>query len=158
MAKQGDLDWGAIRQEYATTDLSLRKIAAKYGCAPTTVCKKAKRDNWAADRERVRDKRLSTTAEAQGAVLAEGMAQCVAVARKLLESIQRRVEHDDGLLSSEYKQLSGAIKDIRDILGSDLDVRKKQAEIEALRARTRTDTEGPSTVRVILGEAEQYAD
>lgn len=45
-------DWAKIQQDYVTTpDMSLRKIAAKYGINPKTVYKKSKAEGWFATRK-----------------------------------------------------------------------------------------------------------
>lgn len=156
MAKVGELDWGEIRQVYATTDLSFRRLAARFGCSHQTIAKKAKAERWDKDREQVRTKRLTITAEAQGAALARGVEDCVAVAQALLKRIRERVEWaDEPILPQEYRQLTGAVKDIRDILTSDLDIQRKQADIEQIR-RSLGDGQDKS-LRVVIDGGTDYS-
>ena len=50
-------DWAKIQQDYATTpDMSLRKIAEKYGINPKTVYKKSKAEGWFATRKKCQAK------------------------------------------------------------------------------------------------------
>lgn len=46
------LDWAKIKNEYISTDISQREIAKKYGIAPSTVARRAKKESWFADREK----------------------------------------------------------------------------------------------------------
>lgn len=155
MAKAFALDWGAIRQEYAATDLSFRKLAARFNCSHNTIAKKARAENWAADREQVRAKRLTAAAEAQGAAMAKGVQECVQVAQKLLERIRMRVEADEApILPNEYRQISGAIRDIREILTSDLDIERKRADIEQIRHNMGEGKD--NTIRVIMEGGADY--
>ena len=50
-------DWAKIQQDYVTTpDMSLRKIAEKYGINPKTVYKKSKAEGWFATRKKCQAK------------------------------------------------------------------------------------------------------
>lgn len=153
MAVRGEPDWTAIKLDYISTADSYRKIAARHGLSPTTIHRKSVAEGWPAERKQYADAMLTKQAEAQGeaqgAALAEGVQECVSVAKKLLQRLLERVEMDDApILPQEYRQLTGAVKDIRDILTSDLDVQKKKADIEAVRRQLGEGKD--NTVRVII--------
>lgn len=134
MARRGEPDWAAIKQDYCSCTDALRKIAARHGIAHSTLQRKAKAEGWAADRADYASTVLTKTAEAQGAALGEGVRHCVRVAEKLLTRLERRVEDEaDLILDKDLRAVAGALKDIRDILVSDLDVEKRRAELENLR-------------------------
>lgn len=40
------MDWQAIRHEYETTDLTLKEIAGKFGCKPSTLRSHKSREKW----------------------------------------------------------------------------------------------------------------
>lgn len=152
-----EVDWDGVHKEYVAHACSLRELEKRYGVSKTAICRRAQREGWAEERKAYSKDALTAQAAAEGTARAEGMIQCVQVAKRILERLEASL--DTTLIEAkDYRALTGAIKDIVDIFGSDLDIQRKRAEIEALRARTRADTEGPSTIRVIMGDAEQYAD
>ena len=48
------VDWDLLKGEYATQDISLRQIAAKYHLSPYTVRRRSAADGWVAAREQYR--------------------------------------------------------------------------------------------------------
>jgi hypothetical protein len=49
------IDWVAAKQEYATSDMSLKEIAAKHGCHHKAVERRSALDGWAQARGSFRD-------------------------------------------------------------------------------------------------------
>jgi hypothetical protein len=49
-------DWPAIEVDYRAGGLSLRQMAAKHRCAPSTIANKATRDGWTRRDGRPRDR------------------------------------------------------------------------------------------------------
>lgn len=45
-------DWDKIKTEYVTTDISMRKLAEKYGVKENSLLSKAKREKWADEKKR----------------------------------------------------------------------------------------------------------
>lgn len=56
-----DLDWQAIKIEYITTDMSISKLAEKYGCPRSQIGKKCKQEAWVAQRRQFVDDVLTET-------------------------------------------------------------------------------------------------
>lgn len=160
MAQRGKTDWAAVERDYISTDTSLRKLAARYGVAPTTITRKAKNEHWSEKRERYAAKMRAAQAEAEGKakgeLMAAGMLACMRAAMSLLSRIEQDLDDPELPIGpKDYKSYSGAIRDIRDVLAGDLDVERKQAEIEAIRARLPSEADG--TITVLLGAAGEYA-
>lgn len=133
MAKRGEPDWTAIRQDYVVGQDSYRQIALRYGLAYTTVRRRGVKEDWPSARHDYALKQLSAQAEAQGRQMAEGLRECVQLARKMLRRIDRTIESDDYIGARAMHDLSDAVNNLRLILQSDLDVAKKKADIEKLR-------------------------
>ena len=154
-APRKEADWTTIKRDYITHASSLRELEKKYGVSKTTICARASREGWREERAAYSKSVLTAQAQAEGRERAQGMIQCVRVAQRILERLERSL--DDTLIEAkDYRSLTGAIKDIVDIFGSDIDVQRKKAEIKALEAKVSDD--GPSVIRVVLGEAEEYAN
>jgi hypothetical protein len=50
MAKRGKPDWEAVEKEYRLGMKSVRTLAEQYGCAHTTITRRAKKEGWAQDK------------------------------------------------------------------------------------------------------------
>ena len=59
----GKIDWGKIKVEYQTTNISYRKLAEKYSIPFPTIRDRAKRENWASLRDASRDKYVTNTSQ-----------------------------------------------------------------------------------------------
>lgn len=132
------IDWDAAKMEYITdSGASYHSIAEKYGVSQRQIERVGRRDGWSAARaeyvgevtEKIKAATIETTVD--------GLTKCVQVAQKLLIRIEQRVDDtEQPIISSEYRQISGAIKDIREIM-----------------------SEGESkdnTIQIIMGEAEEF--
>ena len=133
MAKRYEPDWAAIKHDYVSCQDSLRKVAARHGIAHSTLERKVRIENWKAARADFSAVMLTKQAEAQGQEMAEGLRECVRVARKMLRRIDQTIESDDYIGARAMHDLSDAVNNLRLILQSDLDVEKKRADIEKLR-------------------------
>ena len=56
-----NIDWSALKIEYATTNISYRKLAEKHGISFNTLKDHALKDGWAAERKKYTDKVVKKT-------------------------------------------------------------------------------------------------
>lgn len=54
--KSSNLDWKLIRAEYLSTDISLKRLATKYGISKNTLLPRAAREGWADTKNRINAK------------------------------------------------------------------------------------------------------
>lgn len=40
------IDWKALKREYLEADYSLRELSRRFGCHPSTISKRARREGW----------------------------------------------------------------------------------------------------------------
>lgn len=51
-----DTDWTAIRAEYVTTDIGLKKLSDKYGVPLATIKRRCSKEGWVEERKKRKDK------------------------------------------------------------------------------------------------------
>lgn len=61
---KNSIDWTAIKNEYITGNLGYIKLAEKHGISPSTLTKRAQREEWTLEREKYR-KKLGTNMKRQ---------------------------------------------------------------------------------------------
>ena len=88
-------DWKAIKHEYVTNpDMSLKKVAAKYGVNVQTVYKKSKAEGWVAARKKHQEKVVAKAIAKTGRLQAKELAQ-EAEFLKLMKGHMERMLKDE---------------------------------------------------------------
>ena len=130
-------DWNKIKTEYITTDTSYRKLAQKHGVHYNAVANRAKQEGWISQRNQFCDKTVTKTVDTISTKQVDRAAKLVSVADLLLDRVKSIVEGNPELLVStqSIKNLSGVLKDIKEIqmIKSDADMREQEARIANLR-------------------------
>lgn len=157
------MDWNSIKTEYITNESSsYRKLAKKYGVSYTTIGEKARQEGWAEERKRFLDKTLSKTLNAISRGQASRASRLQTVADKLLNKIEKAVDDFDmaELLVDKQalKQLTGALKDIKDIqmIKSEADLREQEARIAKLTKEAEKEYKDNEITIVIGDGTEDY--
>lgn len=92
-------DWIAIRNEYASTEISTRALAEKYGIPYNTIKDRAKREKWVEIRDEQHSKIAAETAQKTAQAVAEGEAGRVArllrIADQLMDKTERALKELD---------------------------------------------------------------
>ena len=155
VAEKRGTDWAAIKAAFCSSQKSYRELARQFGVQHTAIYKHAKAEGWTAERERWHDKMLTAAAQAQGTAMAEGMRKCVRVASKLLDRLEEKLDRKNAPLSpQDLRALSGTLTSVMEALTGDLDVEKRRAEIEKLKASL-TD-EADREIRVVIQGGEGF--
>lgn len=152
------MDWNSIKTEYITNESSsYRKLAKKYGVSYTTIGEKARQEGWAEERKQFLNKTLSKTLNAISKAQANRASRLQTVADKLLDKIESAVDGFDmaELLVDKQalKQLTGALKDIKDIqmIKSEADLREQEARIAKLQKEAE-DEKTDNTIEIVIGD------
>ena len=152
-------DWAKIEAEYITTDTSYRKLADKYNVDQATIARKAKKEDWDSKRQQ----HISTT---QAKVLAADAQQKVDrasrlknVADKLLDRVEDIVECDQHLTASAIKNLSDALKNIKEaqMIRTAEDIEEQQARIAKLKKEVQDEDKSKAITVVLEGDLSKYA-
>ena len=129
------VDWTKIKTEYITTDTSYRKLGQKYGIHYKAVSDKGKAEGWVELRSQHRDKTLTKTLDRICDKKVDRAARLQSVAEKLLDTVEKMIDDNADILTTQsIKNLSGVLKDIKDIqmIKSDADMREQEARIRNL--------------------------
>jgi tRNA-dihydrouridine synthase len=152
-------DWAKIEAEYITTDTSYRKLADKYNVDQATIARKAKKEDWVSKRQQ----HISTT---QAKIIAADAQQKVdrasrlkSVADKLLDRVEDIVEYDQRLTASAIKNLSDALKNIKEaqMIRTAEDIEEQQARIAKLKKEVQDEDKSKAITVVLEGDLSKYA-
>ena len=153
-------DWKKIEAEYITTETSYRKLAQKYGLNQATIAQKAKAEDWVG-------KRKQQASTAQALILEKDINKKVdratrlkTVADKLLDKVEALVADDDYLTASAIKNLSDALKNIKEaqMIRTQEDIEEQKARIAKLQMEAQKVDNDKSSITITLeGSLSDYA-
>ena len=157
------MDWSAIKTEYITDEeSSYRKLGKKYGISHNIIGAKATKEGWVEQRKRYQDKTLTKTLNVISQKQAKRASRLQTVADKLLDKIEVAVdkfEMQELMLDKQaLKQITGALKDIKDIqmIRSAADMREQEARIKNLEKQA--SAEEASQIEIVFGDgAEDFS-
>ena len=126
--------WEKIKYEYITTGISMRGIEKKYGIPFNRVKTKVDNEKWNDEREECQTKIKQKSVDLIATHHAKEQTKAFLVANKLLEKIERSVDAVEDGDTGAIKQLTGAIKDLKEIgvFRADLDRAEQMARIKKL--------------------------
>lgn len=128
------VDWIAIKTEYVTEKTSYRKLAEKYDVSYTELSKHGREESWRDEREKFLAKTYSKSLDILIKRQEERIKKLQTITDKILEKIEKSVEKMDTSDLQAYRQLTSALKDIKEIqmLKSEADLREQEARINKL--------------------------
>lgn len=154
-------DWTKIKSEYITDSRSsYRKLAEKYNVPFATLQCRARRENWAEIKKRTQDKIITKTIDKE----VDRLTRYLDVTDKILDKIEEAVDElsfADMLKKSTLRQISGALKDIKDIQGvkSTLDIKEQEARIRKLEQDAESTDDVPNEITInITGGDKSWAE
>ena len=110
------INWDDIRNEYISTDISYRSLAAKYGVNYQAIYKKSKAEKWSEKKETRRNKSITKTIEKTSDMAAERAANLMTATDMVLHAILEDIEKIKAAeVPYNWKNITGALKDIKDI-------------------------------------------
>jgi transcriptional regulator with XRE-family HTH domain len=153
------VDWKAIKAEYIAGGIGYRKLAEKYGVSFSTLSQVAKREKWTDLRQQTSDKTDTDLVKSIGKRNAQRSAKINDLADKLLDKIGELMSLDvlDG---KSIKNISSALKDIREIKGikSNIDLREQEARIAKLQKEAMAEEKQDNEIKVTIeGGLEDYS-
>ena len=154
----GCIDWKRIKAEYIAGGTSYRKLAEKHGVSPTTLTKVAGREGWVEARKQADIKKTSKIVDAVSEKEAAKAVDIIDVADKLLLKLSDLM--DNMIIDTQsFKQLTSALKDLKDIKGykSAIDLKEQEARIRNLEKQA-MEEQKDNEIRVVIGaDAEEYS-
>ena len=155
----GCIDWKRIKAEYIAGGTSYRKLAEKHGVSPTTLTKVAGREGWVEARKQADIKKTSKIVDAVSEKEAAKAVDIIDVADKLLLKLSDLM--DNMIIDTQsFKQLTSALKDLKDIKGykSAIDLKEQEARIRNLEKQAEADSKQDNEIMVTIeGDLERYS-
>lgn len=159
-----DFDWEKIKTEYITdANSSYRKISEKYGVSFSTLKYRAKTEEWAELKEQFQHNVTTKTIDNEMKKQVDRRTRLLDVTDELLEKIEETVKglNSKSIVCDRYivKQISGALKDIKEIQGikSDMDIREQEAKIKNLEKQAEADDIGTEVTIKFEGDTAKWA-
>lgn len=151
--------WNAMRTEYISSDnSSYRQLEKNYGVSFNKIRKRSLEEDWQGKREEFKTNRANKSLDLVAEYQAGECAKAFKVASKLLEKIEKAVDAIEDEDTGAIKQLTGAIKDLKEIgvFRSDMDRLEQQARINKLRKDA--EEEEKDTVVTVKFMEEDYGN
>lgn len=154
--------WQTIKNEYVTTDISIRGIQKKYGIPYNRIRDRADAEGWNDERETLKDKINQKSIDLLAEHKAEECTRAFRVANKILDKIEEIVEHIDTESPDalrDIKSATSSIKDLKEIgfFRADLDRQEQMARISKLR-KDAEEEQKDTTITVTFENMDDYAE
>ena len=158
------MDFGKLKKEYLKGGTSYRKLAKKYNVPLSTLKAVASKEGWVELRDQTKAKTDTKTVEIISDMEADRAKRLLTVSDRLLERIEGMVEElttGEVLLDrTTLKQITGALKDIKDIQGirGELDIEEQRARIAKLRKEAEDEDKTSEVAIIIEGGEDSWAE
>ena len=151
-------NWSELKSEYISSDISYKKLCAKYDVPFHKLRKVAEREKWADLKAQAKHKESMKIVEKVAKQGADHTLKLYAVADKLLGKIEDTLDATDVLDSQSIKHFTSALKDIKDIKGikSDIDLKEQEARIDKLRKDAMSEEDDSEIVVTMEGGIGKY--
>ena len=153
--------WEKIKTEYISSDSSsYRQLEKKYGVSYAKIQGRAYKENWKSERDEFLSNRLNKSLDLLSTHQAEECAKAFMVANKLLEKIEKAVDAVEDADTGAIKQLTSAIKDLKEIgvFRADLDKQEQMARIKKLQKESEEEQKDTTITVVFEGDMDEYAE
>ena len=145
------MDWKRIKAEYIAGGTSYRKLAQKYNVSFGTLRRVAEREGWTQKRTQVAHKSDTKIIETVSDIETQRVTDIINVADNLLGKISELM-NSVPLNAQAMKNLSSALKDLKEIKGckSDADMREQEARIAKLRKEAEREDDTTSEIEIVF--------
>ncbi|MBR6538099.1 MAG: hypothetical protein IKT67_12960 [Lachnospiraceae bacterium] len=145
--------WEKIKEEYISTDTSYRQLERRHGVSYAKIQAKARMGDWQGERERFKSNRTNKSLDLICEHQAKEISKALMVANKLLDKIERSVDAVEDGDTQSIKQLTGAVKDLKEIgvFRADMDRREQMARIAKLEKETAEEVKD-TTIQIVIDD------
>lgn len=146
------INWDKIKSEYISNPAtSYRSLADKYKVSRNQVYHRGRDEGWPELRKQNSDKTVTEAVDAAREAEVESFAQVQRTALYLIQRLDRCAQaKSDEELDGYFRDYAVTLKNLRDVLQTPLDNRKKLAEIDALRKNL--DDNEPEACEVVMDD------
>lgn len=150
------MDWDELKREYVTTNISYRKLAAKYDVDFNSLQYQARKFNWYQERLQFRDKINTKSLEIAQEKATDYKSVLYDLAYKVAQQLSDMTEKFgiEKLVKMGIKprDITGAIKDLEDTLHikSEIDLKEQEARIKKLQRDTSIEENNDNRYGVLI--------
>ncbi len=157
------MDWKTIKTDYITDESSsYRKLAKKYNVPLNTLQQKAIKEKWFEKKKQSQSKIVAKSIEKSENEQIDRMARLMTVTDKLLNKIEQTVDKlttdEIAIEKSTLKQISGALKDIKEIQGAktERDIREQEARIRNLEKQAQAEDKNDEIKVIFTTDMDEF--
>lgn len=149
------MDWIKIKTEYITTTISYRKLAEKYDVPFNTLQCRARKEKWVDLRKNHQDNIVTESVKKVESKAIDYKSTLYSLAYKiaiqLVEMTEENTVTDLVAIGIKPRDITGAIKDLGDVLHvkSETDLKEQEARIEKLRKEAQAE-QGSNDIKVVI--------
>ena len=158
----GKPNWKKIKAEYIGGSVSYRKLAEKYGVSSSAVYRRMRSEKWTDLRMQSESKANAKIVEKEAEKAARKASRIDTAADILLETIIRNLHSGEFAMNPQgVKQLTGALKDLKDIKGmkSEADMREQEARIRKLEKDAMEEQKADNRIEIVFdSDLEMYSE
>ena len=170
------VNWEQIRQDYLTGQESQAALARRYGISPAALSKRIRQEGWQREKSpgwEGRMQRVDALADRMLTALERAVEELDTVTqsvrektktddgREIVTDFQRLLPEEAGLIDrGGLKQLTGVLKDIKDVLmlRSEADTREQEARIAKLQRDLQKEELQSRVIVTMEGGCEEFGD
>ena len=170
------VNWEQIRQDYLTGQESQAALARRYGISPAALSKRIRQEGWQREKSpgwEGRMQRVDALADRMLTALERAVEELDTVTqsvrektktddgREIVTDFQRLLPEEPGLIDrGGLKQLTGVLKDIKDVLmlRSEADTREQEARIAKLQRDLQKEELQSRVIVTMEGGCEEFGD
>ena len=150
-------EWQKIKTEYiSNANISTRQLAAKYGVSYSALCQRCAREKWVEARKRkqsILDAKVIERAAEREADRAAATYDAADIALETVTALLQKDVDTDTISVADLKTITGALKDIKYVLGIRNETEKaiQEERLEALRReKKREEQQDDKTVTLVF--------
>ena len=155
-------NWKKMKAEYIGGSVSYRKLAEKYGVSSSAVQRRMRSEKWTDLRRQTECKTNAKIVEKESDRAERKQSRIETAADMLLESIIMKMQTGEYILTpGSVKQLTGALKDLKDIKGmkSEADMREQEARIRKLEKDAMEEQKADNRIEIVFdSDLEMYSE
>ena len=156
------MDWGQIKTEYITGNISMRELAEKHNIPFRTLRNRAQEEQWGAKKSKARAKQEQKTIERSIEQISKNNAnsndayyRCVA---KLFAKAEECIENTPVWSPNALKEMATTMKYLKECKGvrSDADMREQEARIKKLEQELNAEQRDTKITVTVEGNIDQW--
>lgn len=155
-------DWKKIKAEYIGGSVSYRRLAEKYGVSSSAVYRRMRNEKWTDLRRQTEGKATAKIIEKESEKAVRKNSRIEDAADILLETIIQKMTSGEYDMSAQaVKQLTGALKDLKEIksIKSDADMREQEARIKKLQKDAMEEQKADNRIEIVFDtDLEAYSE